>query len=107
MKAVRIHQYGNVDTLRYEDADEPAVRADDVLIRVVGTSVNPVDWKIRQGLMPLTPGIESPTISPLRRGDWSAVRAMVKRTDINRIMDDLWKVGARGILVTDIHACRL
>lgn len=51
MKAVRIHQYGNVDTLRYEDADEPAVRADDVLIRVVGTSVNPVDWKIRQGLM--------------------------------------------------------
>lgn len=55
----------------------------------------------------LTPGIESPTISPLQRGDWSAVRAMVKRTDINRIMDDLWKVGARGILVTDIHACRL
>ena len=49
MKAVRIHQYGNVDTLRYEDADEPMLRADDVLIRVVGTSVNPVDWKIRQG----------------------------------------------------------
>jgi ATP phosphoribosyltransferase len=55
----------------------------------------------------LTPGIESPTISPLQRSDWNAVRAMVKRTDINRIMDDLWKVGARGILVTDIHACRL
>lgn len=51
MKAVRIHQYGNVDTLRYEDADEPMVRADDVLVRVVGTSVNPVDWKIRQGHM--------------------------------------------------------
>ena len=55
----------------------------------------------------LTPGIESPTISPLQRSDWNAVRAMVKRSDINRIMDDLWKVGARGILVTDIHACRL
>ena len=55
----------------------------------------------------LTPGIESPTISPLQRTDWNAVRAMVKRSDINRIMDDLWKVGARGILVTDIHACRL
>jgi ATP phosphoribosyltransferase len=55
----------------------------------------------------LTPGIESPTISPLQRSEWSAVRAMVKRKDINRIMDDLWKVGARGILVTDIHACRL
>lgn len=55
----------------------------------------------------LTPGIESPTISPLQRSEWNAVRAMVKRSDINRIMDDLWKVGARGILVTDIHACRL
>ena len=55
----------------------------------------------------LTSGIESPTISPLQRSDWNAVRAMVKRSDINRIMDDLWKVGARGILVTDIHACRL
>ena len=55
----------------------------------------------------LTPGIESPTISPLQKSDWTAVRAMVKRSDINRIMDDLWRVGARGILVTDIHACRL
>lgn len=55
----------------------------------------------------LTPGIESPTISPLQKSDWSAVRAMVKRSDINRIMDELWSVGARGILVTDIHACRL
>ncbi len=55
----------------------------------------------------LTPGIESPTVSALQKAGWSAVRAMVKRTDINRIMDDLWKAGARGILVTDIHACRL
>lgn len=55
----------------------------------------------------LTPGIESPTISPLQKSDWNAVRAMVKRSDINRIMDELWSVGARGILVTDIHACRL
>jgi ATP phosphoribosyltransferase len=55
----------------------------------------------------LTPGIESPTISPLQKSDWNAVRAMVNRSDINRIMDELWQVGARGILVTDIHACRL
>ena len=55
----------------------------------------------------LTPGIESPTISPLQKSEWNAVRAMVKRSDINRIMDELWAVGARGILVTDIHACRL
>jgi len=55
----------------------------------------------------LTPGIESPTISPLQKSDWNAVRAMVKRKEINQIMDSLLKVGARGILVTDIHACRL
>lgn len=55
----------------------------------------------------ITPGLESPTISPLQREDWVAVRAMVLRTETNRLMDELWALGARGILVTDIHACRL
>jgi ATP phosphoribosyltransferase len=55
----------------------------------------------------LTPGIESPTISPLHREGWVAVQAMVPRKDTNRIMDQLYDIGARGILVTGIHACRL
>jgi len=55
----------------------------------------------------VTPGIESPTISPLQHEGWYAVRAMVLRKDTNRVMDELWELGARGILVTDIHACRL
>ena len=55
----------------------------------------------------ITPGLESPTISPLAKEGWVAVRAMVLRHDTNRIMDELWALGARGILVTDIHACRL
>ena len=55
----------------------------------------------------LTPGLESPTISPLAKEDWVAVRAMVLRKDTNKVMDELWVIGARGILVTDIHACRL
>ena len=55
----------------------------------------------------LTPGLESPTISPLAKEDWVAVRAMVLRKETNKIMDELWALGARGILVTDIHACRL
>jgi ATP phosphoribosyltransferase len=55
----------------------------------------------------LTPGIESPTISPLHREGWVAVQAMIPRKDTNRIMDELYDLGARGILVTDIHACRL
>jgi ATP phosphoribosyltransferase len=55
----------------------------------------------------VTPGFESPTVSPLRTPGWSAVRAMVPRRETNRIMDELWEIGARAILVTDIHACRL
>jgi ATP phosphoribosyltransferase len=55
----------------------------------------------------ITPGLESPTISPLQKKDWVAVRAMVLRSETNHIMDRLWALGARGILVTDIHACRL
>ncbi|MGH3679559.1 MAG: ATP phosphoribosyltransferase [Natronosporangium sp.] len=55
----------------------------------------------------LTPGIESPTISPLQRQGWLAVQAMVRRAELHRIMDELYELGARAILVTDIHACRL
>lgn len=55
----------------------------------------------------ITPGIESPTVSTLQNRSWSAVRAMVPATDVHRIMDELFVLGAKGILVTDIHACRL
>src|SRR3954453_15173455 len=55
----------------------------------------------------LTPGLESPTVSPLHREGWVAVRVMVPRADAQRIMDQLWEVGARAILTTDIHACRI
>ena len=55
----------------------------------------------------LTPGIESPTVAPLHREGWSAVRAMVPRDGAQRLMDELFEIGARGILLTDIHACRL
>ena len=51
MKAVQIHEYGAADVLRYTDVADPTVNDDDVLIRVIGTSVNPVDWKIRSGHM--------------------------------------------------------
>ena len=64
MKAVRIHEYGNSNVLAFEDAPKPSITAEDVLIRVVASSVNPVDWKIREGYlqemisyeMPLTLG---------------------------------------------------
>jgi ATP phosphoribosyltransferase len=55
----------------------------------------------------LTPGLESPTVSPLHREGWVAVRVMVLRADAQKIMDQLWDVGARAILTTDIHAARI
>ena len=55
----------------------------------------------------ITPGIESPTVSSLQDPKWSAVRSMVLSVDVHRIMDELFALGAKGILVTNIHACRL
>jgi len=55
----------------------------------------------------ITPGLESPTVSPLHDPAWVAVRAMVARVDANHVMDELYKVGARAILVTAIHAARI
>jgi ATP phosphoribosyltransferase len=110
---------------------EPILRSEAVLIRRVGAPddeqvdqlvrrVNGViiarryvmiDYDVRvehiDAALPLTPGIESPTVSPLHDKGWVAVRAMVERRDTNRVMDELWVLGARGILVTDILACRL
>jgi ATP phosphoribosyltransferase len=54
----------------------------------------------------ITPGFEGPTVSPLAREGWKAVRALVPRRDAQQVMDDLWGLGARAILVTDIAACR-
>ncbi|GEA80738.1 ATP phosphoribosyltransferase [Cellulomonas uda] len=55
----------------------------------------------------ITPGLESPTVAPLHNREWAAVRAMVRRDQTNRVMDQLYDLGARAILVTSIHACRL
>ncbi|MGC0250742.1 ATP phosphoribosyltransferase [Pseudactinotalea sp. Z1748] len=55
----------------------------------------------------VTPGFESPTVSPLHDKGWVAVRAMVERDRTNQIMDQLYEVGARAIIVTSIHASRI
>jgi ATP phosphoribosyltransferase len=110
---------------------EPILRSEAVLVRRIGAPAEPgfdqllrrlqgvlvarryvlMDYdcpvEVVEAAVAITPGFESPTVSPLRDTSWVAVRAMVPRRDAQRIMDDLWDVGARAILVTDIHACRL
>ncbi|MCU1435983.1 MAG: phosphoribosyltransferase [Pseudarthrobacter sp.] len=70
-----------------------------------------MDYDIRKELVEqaaaLTPGLESPTVSPLRDSEWVAVRSMVPKKETNRIMDELYDLGARAILVSSIHACRI
>ena len=55
----------------------------------------------------ITPGIEGPTIAPLSRAGWVAIKAMALRSNANRIMDELETLGAKGILIMNIQTCRI
>lgn len=70
-----------------------------------------VDYNVHErdlaAAVAITPGFESPTISPLADPSWMAVRAMVPKKQINQVMDELYSEGARGILVTQLTASRL
>ncbi|MER5822892.1 NADP-dependent oxidoreductase [Streptomyces mirabilis] len=77
MKAVRFHQYGDPDVLRYEDVEQPVPGAGQVRVRVAATSFNPVDANIRAGFMqgpipvtlPHSPGIDvAGTVDALGEG---------------------------------------
>jgi ATP phosphoribosyltransferase len=100
--------------IRRRDA-APAARVEQLTRRLQGVIIARqyvlMDYDIPDALVEkavaITPGFESPTVSPLHERGWSAVRAMVKRKQTNAIMDELWELGARGIIVTGIHACRL
>ncbi|MFJ1733995.1 ATP phosphoribosyltransferase [Streptomyces sp. NPDC088254] len=113
---------------------EPIMQSEAVVIRRTGAEPDEAEPKVQQFLrrlqgvlvartyvmmdydcrveqlekaVALTPGLESPTVSPLHNEGWVAVRAMVPAKEAQRIMDDLYEIGARAILTTAIHACRL
>lgn len=62
MKAAVIDRYGSPDVLRYADVDKPVIKADQMLVRVYASSVNPIDWKIRKGLLQFLTGYQFPLI---------------------------------------------
>ena len=85
MKAIVLHEYGGPDKLGYEDAPRPEPKDDEVLIRVMAASVNPVDAAVRSGKfvkyfntkLPLIPGMDAAgviekvgtKVSKLKAGD--------------------------------------
>jgi ATP phosphoribosyltransferase len=93
----------------------PATGVDTLLRRLQGVMLARqyvlVDYNLPVALLDqavaLTPGVESPTVSPLGEPDWVAVRVMIKSDSTNQVMDDLYELGARAILVTSIHAARI
>ena len=94
----------------------PDTDAVDVLVRrlqgvLVARQYVMMDYDVRVELVEqacaVTPGLESPTVSPLHDKGWVAVRSMVPRSRTNQVMDELYGMGARAILVTTIHACRI
>jgi len=97
-------------------ADSLAQGSLDILARrlqgvITARSYVMMDYDVRVELVEqacaLTPGLESPTVSPLHDKGYVAVRAMVPRSRTNQVMDELYDLGARAILVTDIAACRI
>ncbi|BAY10271.1 NAD(P)-dependent alcohol dehydrogenase [Calothrix sp. NIES-2098] len=62
MKAVVIRRYGSAEVLQYEDVEQPKIQPDQILVKIHASSVNPVDWKIRQGMLQLLTGYNFPMI---------------------------------------------
>lgn len=94
---------------------EPTAATEQLVRRLQGVLVARryvmMDYDIRadqvEAACSIAPGLESPTVSPLHNEGWVAVRVMVPRSEAQRLMDELWEIGARAILTTGIHACRI
>jgi ATP phosphoribosyltransferase len=104
-EAILVRKTGNGDTAA---VDQLLRRLRGVLVaRSYVMLAYDVRAELLEQAVELTPGIESPTVSPLHREGWVAVQSMTERSDLHRVMDALYELGARGILASNIDACRL
>ncbi|MEB3182562.1 MAG: NAD(P)-dependent alcohol dehydrogenase [Nostocaceae cyanobacterium] len=62
MKAVIINRYGTPDVLEYAEVEQPKIKPDQLLVKVHASSVNPIDWKIRKGMLRFMTGNKFPMI---------------------------------------------
>lgn len=104
------------EAILIQRAGAPAPEGLDLLIRRLSGVITARDYLMVDYNVPrekleaataITPGLDSPTVSPLARDGWVAVRAMIPAKQAQQVMDDLWDTGADAILVTRIHACRI
>ena len=104
------------EAILIQPAGAPAPEGLDLLIRRLSGVITARDYLMVDYNVPrekleaataITPGLDSPTVSPLARDGWVAVRAMIPAKQAQQVMDDLWDTGADAILVTRIHACRI
>ncbi|MCV7195740.1 ATP phosphoribosyltransferase [Mycobacterium angelicum] len=106
-EAVLIERVGRDSEDQSEVSDQLVARVQGV---VFGQQYLMLDYDCPRSVLEkatsITPGLESPTIAPLADPDWVAIRALVPRRGVNRIMDELAAIGAKAILASDIRFCR-
>ncbi len=100
--------------IRRRGGEDPAgmdglrTRLDSVL---VANNYLMMDYNVAEADLPATTalanGVNGPTVSQLARNGWLAVRVLVPRKGAHLLMDRLFDAGARGILLTELTACRL
>src|SRR6185503_13717302 len=90
MKAIRIHNYGGPEVLKYEDAPRPKPQADEVLIRVHAAGVNPIDWKVREGHM---------------KEFWPHKFPLILGWDLSGVVEELGKGVSRFKIGAEVYSC--
>ena len=100
--------------LQYNAVRDPEI-ADIITRRLEGVVISN-SWSLLEYNVPaksieqakkITPGFKSPTVAKLEDPEWYAIRVMVKRKNLNEVMDSLEQIGATAILETQINNCRL
>lgn len=90
MKAIRFHEFGGPEVLRYEDAPKPKLNPGEVLVRVHAAGINPPDWYLRDGYKMLPPGWRPQVRSRARARVDTAVRGVSQAPE--KVEMHLWRI---------------